>query len=111
MITVDFNFFIKQKIIKMIFEGVLLEKVQESIDRRLAETGGVFGWGIMKDELAVANELNKDGMIEDKRQIDDNKLDNERKREDIKEEWRRIFKEIWLPTNANNENVKEKKNL
>jgi len=90
---------------KMIFEGILLEKVQENVDRYLAKNGGIFSWQKMDEELIEKDRIKREedhrktgGDDENyKRDEDEKKRSLEIEREIIRTEWKRLFKEIWIP--------------
>ena len=109
-----FKYLYEAKIIKLLLEGVLLEKVQDMVEKELYTRGDFLGWNIMdikkmedqrKEEdfefnkglmklpsrEGIKQELNQREKLEYK----DNKLQKER--EDIMREWKQIWAEIWIP--------------
>lgn len=109
-----FKYFYEAKIIKLLLEGILLEKVQDKIEKELCERGDLFGWNVMniqefenkkkEDEFEFNKRLiqleSKDIVVHEKehrdlRDIEDAKIQNQR--EEIKEEWKQIWREIWVP--------------
>ena len=109
-----FKYLYEAKIIKLLLEGVLLEKVQDMVEKELYTRGDFLGWNIMdikkmedqrKEEdfefnkglmklpsrEGIKQELNQREKLEYK----DNKLQKER--EDIMKEWKQIWAEIWIP--------------
>ena len=95
-------------------EGVLLEKVQDMVEKELYKRGNLFGWNIMdvqemeKNKQEVDFQFNK-GLLKlesgvaliqekdykEKTEKEEGKLQKER--EETLEEWKRIWREIWIP--------------
>ena len=45
-----FKYFYEAKTIKLLLEGILLEKVEDEIEHKLSEKGSLFGWDVMNIE-------------------------------------------------------------
>jgi hypothetical protein len=95
-------------------EGVLLEKVQDMVEKELYKRGNFFGWNIMdvqemeKNKQEVDFQFNR-GLLKlesgvaliqekdykEKTEKEEGKLQKER--EETVEEWKRIWREIWIP--------------
>ena len=109
-----FKYLYEAKIIKLLMEGVLLEKVQDNIEKVLYKRGHMFGWKIMDIQEMEKNRKNEDfdfniGLLKlpsgearlqekdykDKLEKEDYKLQKER--EDTIKEWKKIWEEIWIP--------------
>ena len=109
-----FKYLYEAKIVKLILEGVLLEKVQDMVEKELYKRGNLFGWNIMdvqemeKNKQEVDFQFNK-GLLKlesgvaliqekdykEKTEKEEGKLQKER--EETLEEWKRIWREIWIP--------------
>ena len=109
-----FKYLYEAKTIKLLLEGILLVKVQDMIEKEMCQRGEIFGWNIMNLEKIDENrkeddfEFNKrllqldneEALIQereykDKVERDDIKL--QRNREEIANEWKQIWNEIWVP--------------
>ena len=109
-----FKYLYEAKTIKLLLEGILLVKVQDMIEKEMCQRGEIFGWNIMNLEKIDENrkeddfEFNKrllqldneEALIQereykDKVERDDIKL--QRNREEIANEWKQIWNEIWIP--------------
>lgn len=109
-----FKYLYEAKTIKLLLEGILLVKVQDMIEKEMCQRGEMFGWNIMNLEKIDENrkeddfEFNKrllqldneEALIQereykDKVERDDIKL--QRNREEIANEWKQIWNEIWIP--------------
>ena len=112
--TKGFKYLYEAKIIKLLLEGILLEKVQDMIERELYKRGDFLGWNIMdiqkmeeqrkEDDFEFHKGLIKlpsmEGLRQERDQREkleyrDNKLQKER--EDIMKDWKQIWEEIWIP--------------
>ena len=126
-----FKYLYEAKTIKLLMEGILLEKVQDEVEKELAERGNVLGWDIMNEEkyerdkkkeefelnLELAGMQNVEEAIMKEREF---KEKNEREEKEMKikkiecqKEWRELWGEIWVPSVAYNgdESLKNKKIL
>lgn len=101
------------KIMLLIFEGIFLEKVQETIDRELSIRGKIYGWQAMDEEseekrrLESEHEMRKRceelGSQNEREREEENwknkeeeyKNDLERRKAAVKEEWKNYFKKFW----------------
>lgn len=109
-----FKYLYEAKIIKLLLEGILLEKVQDMVEKELYTRGDIFGWNIMNIQKMEEQrkeedfEFNKglikltsiEGIKQEQNQRErleykDNKIQKDR--EDIMKEWKQIFAEIWIP--------------
>ena len=109
-----FKYLYEAKTIKLLLEGILLVKVQDMIEKEMCQRGEIFGWNIMNLEKIDENrkeddfEFNKrllqldneeafiqEREYKDKVERDDIKL--QRNREEIANEWKQIWNEIWVP--------------
>ena len=54
-----FTYFYEAKTIKLLMEGILLEKVQDRIEKELTEKGEIYGWDIM-NEAKILEERKKE---------------------------------------------------
>ena len=110
-----FQYFYEAKTIKLLMEGILLEKVQEKIDKELTIKGEFFGWNVMdiekenekrkKDEFDLNVQLldqNDQNYInqkenEFKENWEKNEEENNKKREEINIIWKKLWQELWMP--------------
>ncbi len=101
------------KIMLLIFEGIFLEKVQETIDRELSIRGKIYGWHAMDEEseekrrLESEQEMHKRceelGSQNEREREEENwrnkeeeyKTDLERRKAAVREEWKAYFKRFW----------------
>ena len=110
-----FKYFYEAKAIKLLMEGILLEKMQDMIEKELIRRGEeLFGWKIMNVEKVEENRKEEDfqfnrGLMKlasteaflqerdyrEKIEREDNQL--QRNREEIMKEWKKIWSEIWIP--------------
>ena len=112
--TKGFKYLYEAKVIKLLLEGILLEKVQDMIEKEMCKRGAVFGWDIMNEKEVEEEkkenefEFNQELIrLESREQIRQEKeylerkekegLREEKKREEIRKEWRQIWREIWIP--------------
>ena len=110
-----FKYFYEAKTIKLLMEGILLEKVQDRIEKVLTEKGQIFGWEIM-NEQKIAEERKKEEHelnikllevedaheaqkmeIETKQNWERQDENNRKKKEDISNLWKELWGELWLP--------------
>lgn len=110
-----FKYLYEAKTIKLMLEGILLEKVQDAIDKRLYEVGRVYGWDIMDEETLLEKRKKQEfklntRLVEMTNEEEAKRIESEKKvkweskdrkraleRESIMEIWKRIWAEIWLP--------------
>ena len=110
-----FLYFYEAKTIKLLMEGILLEKVQEKIDKELTIKGESFGWNVMdvekenekrkKEEFDLnvqLLELNDANLISQKEnEFKENwekiEEENNKKREEINVIWKKLWQELWMP--------------
>lgn len=109
-----FKYLYEAKIIKLLLEGILLEKVQDLIEKEMCKRGECFGWEIMnekkieKEKKENEFEFGKNLIrLESEEQIRQEKDFLERKekegereekqREEIRKQWKQIWREIWIP--------------
>ena len=112
--TKGFKYLYEAKVIKLLLEGILLEKVQDMIEKEMSKRGAVFGWDIMNEKEVEEEkkenefEFNQELIrLESREQIRQEKeylerkekegLREEKKREEIRKERRQIWREIWIP--------------
>ena len=111
-----FKYFYEAKTMKLILEGILLEKVQDKVEKELMKRGEAFGWDVMdearmneerKQEEHDLNtkllEINDNDKIiqlekEAKRKWEKEDKDNEQKRERYSALWKQLWQEIWIPS-------------
>ena len=109
-----FKYLYEAKIVKLLLEGILLEKVQDMIEKEMCKKGECFGWDIM-NEKKIENEKKETDFqfnqnlirLESAEQIRQEKdylerkekegAREERKREEIRNQWKQIWREIWIP--------------
>jgi len=109
-----FKYLYEAKVIKLILEGILLEKVQDIVEKELCRRGDLYGWNIMniqeiekkkKEEDFEYNKRliqleSKDILIQEQEHRDfrdKEDLKTQKQREEIMEEWKQIWREIWVP--------------
>ena len=109
-----FKYLYEAKIVKLLLEGILLEKVQDMIEKEMYKKGTHLGWDIMNEkqieDLKKENEFqfnqnlikleSKEQIRQEKDYLERKEKENageERKREEIRKEWRQIWREIWIP--------------
>ena len=109
-----FKYLYEAKTIKLLLEGILLEKVQDKIEKVLCEKGSAFGWDKMDLEKLAEERKEKELQLnlellqlppeeanrkeKEKREHweeKDKKIQEERER--ITEEWKKLWTEIWIP--------------
>ena len=109
-----FKYLYEAKIVKLLLEGILLEKVQDMVEKEMYKKGTHLGWDIMNEkqieDLKKENEFqfnqnlikleSKEQIRQEKDYLERKEKENageERKREEIRKEWRQIWREIWIP--------------
>ena len=112
--STGFKYLYEAKIIKLLLEGILLEKVQDMIEKKMCVEGDYYGWGIMNEKKMELDkkenefEFNQNLIrLESAEQVRQEKeylerkekenLGEEKKREQIRKEWKQIWREIWTP--------------
>ncbi len=126
-----FKYLYEAKTIKLLMEGILLEKVQDRIEKELTEKGEIYGWDIMneakileerkKEELELNIQLlnvtdpheaqNKENETKAKWENEDEQ--NKKKKEEITNLWKQLWGELWLPNVPinNEDNMTAQRNL
>ncbi len=109
-----FKYLYEAKTIKLLLEGILLEKVQDKIEKVLCEKGSAFGWDKMDMEKLLEDRKQKELELnlellklspeeanqkeKEKREHWEEKDKNiQEERERIIEEWKQLWTEIWIP--------------
>jgi hypothetical protein len=109
-----FKYLYEAKTIKLLIEGILLEKVQDKIEKVLSEKGEMFGWKKMDIEKLAEERKNKEfelnsellnlsskeaNELEKEKREEWEKEDrkNQEERENIMKEWKKLWAEIWIP--------------
>ena len=112
--STGFKYLYEAKIIKLLLEGILLEKVQDMIEKRMCVEGDYYGWGIMNEKKMELDkkenefEFNQnlirlesaEQVRQEKDYLERKEKENageEKKREEIRKEWKQIWREIWTP--------------
>ena len=112
--TKGFKYLYEAKIIKLLLEGILLEKVQDTIEKELCKKGECYGWEIMNEKKIedekkeIDFEFNQnlirlkseEQIIQEKDYLERKEKEGvreERKREEIRNQWKQIWREIWIP--------------
>ena len=125
-----FKYLYEAKTVKLLMEGILLQKVQDEIEKELTNRGSFLGWDIMnvekmeeqrkKEEFEMNLELLKknneealNAEREFKEKNDREEKEIKKRRLDIQKEWKDLWGEIWVPSIAYNgdENWTNKKKL
>ena len=114
MYDTGFKYLYEAKTIKLLLEGILLEKVQDRIEKALCDKGTSFGWQVMDVEKLAQKRKNQEFKLNlrllDMTPEDAEKEEREKKakweekdrkrqieRENIQELWKKLWSEIWLP--------------
>ena len=114
MYNTGFKYLYEAKTIKLLLEGILLEKVQDRIEKALCDKGTSFGWQVMDVEKLAQKRKNQEFKLNlrllDMTPEDAEKEEREKKakweekdrkrqieRENIQELWKKLWSEIWLP--------------
>lgn len=126
-----FKYLYEAKTIKLLMEGILLQKVQDEVEKELAIKGNLFGWDIMNEEkfendrkkaefdlnLELAKITNNEEAINREREFKEkcerDEKEIKKKRLEYQKEWRELWGEIWVPSIAysGDESLKKKKIL
>lgn len=116
-----FKYFYEAKTIKLLLEGILLEKAEDEIEHELSLKGGdATGWEVMNIEkyekvrkekefknnlelAKISNDLeaiNKEKEFKEQMELEENNI--KKKRNECKKIWQEIWGEIWIPSIAYN---------
>jgi len=116
-----FKYFYEAKTIKLLLEGILLEKAEDEIEHELSLRGGdATGWDVMNIEkyekarkekefknnlelAKISNDLeaiNKEKEFKEQMELEENNI--KKKRNECKKIWQEIWGEIWIPSIAYN---------
>ena len=126
-----FKYLYEAKTIKLLMEGILLQKVQDEVEKELAIKGNLFGWDIMNEEkfennrkkaefdlnLELAKITNNEEAINREREFKEkcerDEKEIKKKRLEYQKEWRELWGEIWVPSIAysGDDSLKNKKIL
>ena len=126
-----FKYLYEAKTIKLLMEGILLQKVQDEVEKELAIKGDLFGWDIMNEEkfendrkkaefdlnLELAKITNNEEAINREREFKEkcerDEKEIKKKRLEYQKEWRELWGEIWVPSIAysGDDSLKKKKIL
>ena len=126
-----FKYFYEAKTVKLLLEGIMLEKVQDAIEKELTTKGELMGYGIMDEQKAQEERKQEEfdfnsklltigdpkeaARMESEQRANWEKEDREtkQKRERIMAEWKQLWGEIWLPNVPLNEDrtVKTRRDL
>ena len=109
-----FKYLYEAKTIKLLLEGILLEKVQDRIEKALCDKGTSFGWQVMDVEKLAQKRKNQEFKLnlrlldmspeeaekeerEKKAKWEEKDRKRQIERENIQELWKKLWSEIWLP--------------
>ena len=125
-----FKYLYEAKTIKLLLEGILLEKVQDNIEKALCEKGTSFGWQVMDVERLVQKRKNQEFKLnlrllnmspeeaekeerEKKAKWEEKDRKRQLERENIQELWKKLWSEIWLPNTplSNDKNMIQQREL
>ena len=113
-----FKYLYEAKTIKLLMEGILLQKVQDEVEKELTKKGELFGWNIMdvekydskkkQEEFELNLELLKVINIEEvrdrekefKEKCEREDKDLKIKRSECQKEWKELWGQIWVPSVA-----------
>ena len=111
----SFKYFYEAKTIKLLLEGILLQKAEDEIEKDLSQKGAPLGWDIMNIEkyeqerkkkefeknlelAKITNDLeaiNKEKEFKEQMDLEENGI--KKKRNEFRKEWQEIWGEIWVP--------------
>ena len=114
MYNTGFKYLYEAKTIKLLLEGILLEKVQDRIEKALCDKGTSFGWQVMDVEKLAQKRKNQEFKLnsrlldmspeeaekeerEKKAKWEEKDRKRQLERENIQELWKKLWSEIWLP--------------
>ena len=114
MYNTGFKYLYEAKTIKLLLEGILLEKVQDRIEKALCDKGTSFGWQVMDVEKLAQKRKNQEFKLnlrlldmtpeeaekeerEKKAKWEEKDRKRQIERENIQELWKKLWSEIWLP--------------
>jgi hypothetical protein len=114
MYDTGFKYLYEAKTIKLLLEGILLEKVQDRIEKALCDKGTSFGWQVMDVEKLAQKRKNQEFKLnlrlldmtpeeaekeerEKKAKWEEKDRKRQIERENIQELWKKLWSEIWLP--------------
>ena len=110
-----FKYFYEAKTIKLLLEGILLEKAEDDVEHELSVKGAALGWDIMNIEkyeaerkqkefeknlelVKISNDLeaiNKEKEFKEQMDLEEDGI--KKKRNEFRKEWQEIWGEIWVP--------------
>ena len=110
-----FKYFYEAKTIKLLLEGILLEKAEDDVEHELSVKGAALGWDIMNIEkyeaerkqkefeknlelAKISNDLeaiNKEKEFKEQMDLEEDGI--KKKRNEFRKEWQEIWGEIWVP--------------
>ena len=111
-----FKYFYEAKTIKLLLEGILLEKAEDDVEHELSVKGAALGWDIMNIEkyeaerkqkefeknlelVKISNDLeaiNKEKEFKEQMDLEEDGI--KKKRNEFRKEWQEIWGEIWVPS-------------
>ena len=111
----NFKYLYEAKTIKLLLEGILLEKAEDDIESELAKKGSSFNWEVMDiqkteedrkkkefDQLLKLSKIsntdeaiNKEREYKEQNEMEEN--DRKNKINTFRKEWQELWGEIWIP--------------
>jgi hypothetical protein len=111
----SFKYLYEAKTIKLLLEGILLEKAEDDIESELAKKGSSFNWEVMDiqkteedrkkkefDQLLKLSKIsntdeaiNKEREYKEQNEMEEN--DRKNKINTFRKEWQELWGEIWIP--------------
>ena len=111
-----FKYFYEAKTIKLLLEGILLEKAEDDVEHELSVKGAALGWDIMNIEKYEAERkqkefeknlelakisnyleaINKEKEFKEQMDLEEDGI--KKKRNEFRKEWQEIWGEIWVPS-------------
>ena len=111
----NFKYLYEAKTIKLLLEGILLEKAEDDIESELAKKGSSFNWEVMDiqkteedrkkkefDQLLKLSKIsntdeaiNKEREFKEQNEMEEN--DRKNKINTFRKEWQELWGEIWIP--------------
>ena len=111
----SFKYLYEAKTIKLLIEGILLEKAEDDIESELAKKGSSFNWEVMDiqkteedrkkkefDQLLKLSKIsntdeaiNKEREYKEQNEMEEN--DRKNKINTFRKEWQELWGEIWIP--------------